>query len=448
MRSDRTRTATQDLSAMGPETTLGLVIAHHPEVRYLDSSVVLDEAERLVLGREGAGFVPDALDDSRISRKHVSVRRRGLSLEVADLGSHNGTTVNGMPAECAVVTPGDVIGIGPVLLLVQEVAASQAVVGHPRLVGTSTALAEALRLVDRFGPTDVPVLILGESGVGKELLGREVHRSSGRAGPLVTVNCATLADGVVQSELFGHVRGAFSGAGRPRRGLVDQARGGTLFLDEIGESSPALQANLLRLVQEREIRPVGSDVTVEIDVRFVFATNRPLAEAVRAGSFREDLYARLNRGVIRMPPLRERREDILPLARHFVTPMNEDPIPLSQGLALALLRHDWPGNARALQGIMERLVLAHGDGESLPSPSWLDAELSEHARVMPPSSSPATPAPGRTKKRFKPTAEELTSLLETHDGNITALAEALGIGRNTVYRWIKRLGLEREGHRN
>jgi len=358
--------------------------------------------------------------------------------------------VNGARVERALLEPGDVIGIGPVLLLVQEVAPGQAVLRHPRMIGASGALGEALRLVERFGPTDVPVLILGESGVGKELLGREVHLASGRSGPLVTVNCATLADGVVQSELFGHVRGAFSGAGRPRRGLVDQARGGTLFLDEIGESSPSLQANLLRLVQEREIRPVGSDVTVEIDVRFVFATNRPLAESVRAGSFREDLYARLNRGVIRMPPLRERREDILPLARHFASEMNRAPIPLSQGLALALLMHLWPGNARALQGIMERLVLAHGDQELLPAPAWLEDAFSEHARagVLADPTPPPEAEPPRPRKRFKPTAEELTALLEAHGGNVTALAEAHGIGRNTVYRWIKRLGLELEGHRS
>jgi transcriptional regulator with PAS, ATPase and Fis domain len=150
-----------------------------------------------------------------------------------------------------------------------------------------------------------------------------------------------------------------------------------------------------------------------------------------------------------MPPLRDRREDILPLARHFATAMNGAPIGLSQPLALALLKHDWPGNARALQGIIERLVLAHGDGESLPAPPWLGEEFSEHARVGIAATVSSQPeeVPKRTKKRFKPDAAELTALLEQYDGNVTALAEEVGIGRNTVYRWIKRLGLELDGHR-
>ena len=163
------------------------------------------------------------------------------------------------------------------------------------------------------------------------------------------MNCATLPDNLVQSELFGHVKGAYSGADRPRRGLVDEARGGTLVLDEIGEASPSLQANLLRLLQEREVRPVGSDRTSIADVRFVAATNRALADEVRSGRFREDLYARLNRCVVRMPPLRERREDILPLARHFIAALAGKMVPLETNLALRLLRCDWPGNARALQ---------------------------------------------------------------------------------------------------
>jgi transcriptional regulator with PAS, ATPase and Fis domain len=276
----------------------------------------------------------------------------------------------------------------------------------------------------------------------------ELHLLSGRRGPLVSVNCATLADGVVQSELFGHVKGAYSGADSARAGLVERARGGTLVLDEIGEASPVLQANLLRLLQEREARAVGSDRVVQVDARFVAATNRDLAPAVRRGSFREDLYSRLNRCVIRVPPLRERREDILPLARHFASQLTGSEVRLASSLALALLRHDWPGNVRSLQGLVERLYLELGDRDPWPVPPWLEEELGQHARfegqegegslVGPASVSP----PEVPRKRTRLEGDELRARLVAHDGNVTLLAEELGVARNTLYRWIRRDGID------
>jgi transcriptional regulator with PAS, ATPase and Fis domain len=404
---------------------------------------VLEDGGKLALGRESRDFVPGALDGGRVSRKHAVVRRRGLRLTLEDLGSRNGTTVNGERIEGKIqLSPGDVIGLGKMLLLVLPVVGLEGPTDHPRIIGRSHALGEVLRSISKVGPAAMPVLILGESGVGKELLAAEIHAASGRPGRLVAVNCATLGDGVVQSELFGHVKGAYSGADRSRGGLVNEARGGTLFLDEIGDASSSLQANLLRLLQEKEVRAVGSDRTQTVDIRFVAATNVPLADAVRSGGFREDLYSRLGRFVLRMPPLRERREDILPLARHFARGFAGRPVRFTQALALALLRHDWPGNVRTLEGLVERLVVEYGDQDELPAAAWLAAEFAGHARFEGAAQAAEAPAPlGRPRKR-KPDADELRAMLDRCDGNVTAVAEELGIGRNTLYRWLKARGVD------
>ncbi len=441
MNSERTQTATQDVGSTGAAPTPGLVIVFHPRRRFLGATRLLGAGKHLLLGRDEDTFVPDALADNRISRRHAEVRCRGRRLTIEDLGSRNGTFVNGARITSSPLSPGDVVSIGKLLLLVTELGDQPTLGDHPRIVGNSVALAEAAALVERVADRDVAVLILGESGVGKELFAREVHRVSGRRGQIVLVNCATLADGVVQSELFGHVRGAYSGAENSRQGLVTAARGGTLVLDEIGNASPALQANLLRLLQEKEVRPVGSDRTSEVDIRFVAVTNSPLVEEVRAGRFREDLYARLNRCVIRIPPLRDRPEDVLPLASHFASQFAEGRlVSLTQPLALALLRHDWPGNVRSLQSIVERLVIEVGDGDELPVPAWLDEELSQHARQQP-DFEPPTPI---LRRRVQLTTDELRQLLERHGGNITTAAEELEVARNTLYRWVKKASIDLE----
>jgi transcriptional regulator with GAF, ATPase, and Fis domain len=261
---------------------------------------------------------------------------------------------------------------------------------------------------------------------------------------LVVVNCAAMSDGVISSELFGHVRGAFSSAEAPRAGLVEEARAGTLFLDEIGDASASLQASLLRLLQEREARPVGADRTVKIDIRFVAATNRPLAQDVRDGRFREDLYARLSRCVVQIPPLCERREDILPLAQHFSEKVAGAKRSLHHRLATALLCHDWPGNVRSLQSTIERLVHESGARDPLALPAWLDEEFAQHARhsAAPPSDNDDTTVPEATMRpRARVSAEDLRHLLREHDGNITAVARVLDVTRNTIYRWIKKLDI-------
>jgi transcriptional regulator with PAS, ATPase and Fis domain len=439
--SDITRTATQDARSAGEAHNPGLIIVHHPEPRYIGATTVLQPRQRLLLGRENEGFVPGALDDERVSREHAILRRQGALLQVSDQDSRNGTWVNGKRVETQQLFPGDVLGIGKTLLLVEDIDPKRLHRPHPRMKGTSAALGKMLERIELVARHDLMVLVLGESGVGKELAAHEVHLRSGRRGKMVSINCATLPESLVQSELFGHARGAFSGADRARRGLVEEARGGTLFLDEIGEASPLLQANLLRVLDVREVRAVGTDEVRKVDVRFVAATNRELVAEVKAGRFREDLYSRMNRAVVQLPPLRQRREDILPLARYFVENFAKKSMPISEALALELLLHDWPGNARTLEGVMQRLVI-EAEADILDMPPWLAEELALHARQIPEADE------ALTVDKAKLDREALSALLRKHGGNVSAVATELSVSRNTLYRWLKREELRPEEHRS
>ncbi|GAB4224893.1 MAG: sigma-54 dependent transcriptional regulator [Acidobacteriota bacterium] len=235
------------------------------------------------------------------------------------------------------------------------------------IVGESPAMRRVFEIVSKVAPSNATVLVLGETGTGKELVAQAIHRHSSRAdGPFVKVNCAALPENLLESELFGHERGAFTGADRQRVGRFELASGGTLFLDEIGTMSAGTQAKVLRVLQEREFERLGGTRTIRADVRILAATNRDLEEAVEAGEFREDLYYRLNVVTIRMPPLRERKEDIVPLARHFLQRFALDLKKPIRGLSPAairvLQRHNWPGNIRELENTIERAVLmADGD---------------------------------------------------------------------------------------
>src|ERR687885_1059922 len=227
------------------------------------------------------------------------------------------------------------------------------------LVGVSAAFVEVMKLVGRVAATSLPVLIAGESGTGKEVVARAIHRRSARADkPFVAVNCGAIPSELIESELFGHVRGAFTGATVDRRGLWQEADGGTVFLDEITETTPAFQVKLLRALQEGEIRRVGSNHTISVDVRVIAASNRDVDRELRDGHFRQDLFYRLNAVTLHLPPLRERREDIMPLARHFAEracPSN-GPISFSRDAVRALVAYEWPGNIRELENAVIRAV--------------------------------------------------------------------------------------------
>ncbi len=309
------------------------------------------------------------------------------------------------------------------------------------LIGRSRGMLAVYKQIAHGAGSDAPVLITGETGTGKELIARALHHHSRRAArPFVPINCGALAEGLLESELFGHVRGSFTGALGDKKGVFEQADGGSIFLDEIGETTAGVQVRLLRVLEQGEVRPVGASRVLTVNVRVVAATNRDLERAVREGSFRQDLYYRLNVIRIAVPPLRDRREDIPLLAAHVLRDVATRGGPLRrlapEALA-SLMSYAWPGNVRELENVLERLALgATGDSlerEDLPAvfrerpPATLEEPLFD-----------GLPSLEQMEKRY------LAHVLETLKGNRTRAAEVLGIDRRTLYRMMERFGMDRE----
>jgi DNA-binding NtrC family response regulator len=320
--------------------------------------------------------------------------------------------------------------------------------GFDQLVGTSDALQRVLELVERVADTDSTVLITGESGTGKELIARAVHWGSRRAERMfVTVNCGAIPEELLESELFGHVRGAFTNAVAAREGRFSLAHGGTIFLDEIGDMSPTLQVKLLRVLQDRTFEPVGSSQTQRVDVRVIAATNQNLTTAIRERRFREDLFYRLNVIPVETPPLRERKDDIPLLVQHFLKKVQEDrrvPACTLDGDALAqLCAHDWPGNVRELENTIERLVVLKGGGAI--GVGDLPASLRE-AAVRSVSPTPTVTSAGlpltATVDRFE--AELIRQALQHTSWNKNQAAKLLEMNRTTLLEKIKKHGLSPE----
>jgi DNA-binding NtrC family response regulator len=301
------------------------------------------------------------------------------------------------------------------------------------VVGRSEAMLQVYKTAARVAATDATVLIQGESGTGKELVARAIHASSPRAQrPFVAVDCGAIAEGVLESELFGHARGAFTGAQATRRGLFEEADHGTLFLDEIGDVGPNLQARLLRALQEGTIRRVGTNEPIAVDVRVVAATNKDLAQAVKDARFREDLFYRLNVVSIRIPPLRDRREDIPLLAEHFAAKHGHpEGAAISPPARELLVAYDWPGNVRELENVVARALALNPSGVITPE------DLPDHVRGARPPASVA----GGLATQDRPTLAELerryaAQVLSETGGNKTRAAEILGIDRKTLYRLL------------
>ena len=312
--------------------------------------------------------------------------------------------------------------------------------GFETLVGQSHQMAEIYKLVARVASLETTVLIQGETGTGKELVARAIHDASARAGrPFVVVDCAALPETLFESELFGHERGAFTGAFAARRGLLEMSAGGTCLLDEIGELTTPLQAKLLRTLQERTIRRVGGNDPIPVDVRVVAATNRDLRKLAAEGEFRDDLYYRLNVVTITVPPLRERSSDIPLLAQHFLETFahrTERPVKRLAPEALALLAaYHWPGNVRELENVIERAVALSSSETLLPD------DFPPHLREA--SRAPRLPAAGMTLEEVK--RWYLNKVLEEAGGNKLRAAELLGIDRRTLYRILERQATEDEG---
>jgi transcriptional regulator with PAS, ATPase and Fis domain len=307
------------------------------------------------------------------------------------------------------------------------------------MVGISCKIRDVLALVQRVAPTASTVLIQGETGTGKELVARAIHRNSPRAmRPFVAINCAALTESLLESEMFGHEKGAFTGAIAQKKGKIEIAAGGTLFLDEISELTAAMQAKLLRVLQEREVEPVGGTRSIKVDIRVIAATNLNLRDAVQAGRFREDLFFRLNVLAITTPPLRQRREDVVPLAVNFLakisTKYNVPPKTLSLEAMSLLVLHDWPGNVRELENAMEHAVVLSKGGEISPE----DLPRSVLQTTVPGDQLEAnySSAVKENKKQL------IVHALEQANGRYVEAARILGLHPNSLLRLIRKLGLK------
>jgi two-component system response regulator HydG len=307
------------------------------------------------------------------------------------------------------------------------------------LVGRSAPMRDLLTRIVRVAPTDVTVLITGESGTGKELIARAIHANSKRATrPFMPVNCAAISESLLESELFGHVKGAFTGAVKLRQGLLEEASGGTFFFDEIGETTPAFQAKLLRVIQEHEIRRVGDNASIPVDVRVIAATNQDLRVAISEKRFREDLFYRLNVVPMTAPPLRDRREDIPILAQHFVTSFNQrngTRRTLTQGAMEKMAAHEFPGNVRELENVVEQAAaLARADPIEAE-----DIFLEQPTEKTPPSGI-------RSLAQEVDEAERsaIAHSLERNEGALERVARELSVSTTTLWRKMKRLGLRKD----
>jgi two-component system response regulator AtoC len=424
----------------------------------------LPRTGEVTIGR-GAGC--DVLiDDPSISRSHLVLSLNEDRILVTDQGGVNGTSLRGVrvPGEVPVaVSANEAITAGDVVLVVQEVRAMRAPMPGPvrpsgplNASGTvpivmEPAMKRLYELAARIARGAIGILLIGETGAGKEVLAEFVHRSSPRAAkPLVRVNCAALTDSLIESELFGHEKGAFTGADRERRGLIEAADGGTVFLDEIGEISAAVQAKLLRVLEERRILRVGASAPRPIDVRFIAATNRDLEAEVAAGRFRQDLYFRLAGAVLAIPPLRDRPSEIEVLARGFteeIAARLELPQPrLGDDVIGALRRHAWPGNVRELRNVIERAILVASGPALQISDLPFDGNATAASRPPGPTASRPAPAPADASLPDELAAIERQRIIDALarcDGNQTRAAELLGLPRRTFIKRLEEYDLPR-----
>ena len=311
--------------------------------------------------------------------------------------------------------------------------------GSARPIGMSKSWLEVLRVIETVAPTESTVLIQGESGTGKEVIARYIHDLSARSeGSFLSINCGALPESLLESELFGHVKGSFTGAVKDKLGLFGAASKGTFFLDEIGETTPATQVKLLRALQHREVIPVGSTEAVPVDTRVVAATNRDLDDEIRAGNFRSDLYYRLNVIAVYLPALRQRQDDIPLLSEHFLhriaSARNESPKRLSDGALSVLMDYTWPGNVRELENALERAVILSTTDEI--GPESLPERITE--RRIEPLVSNRTP-PNPTLEAVE--RAYIMWVLQSENGNKSRAAEALGIDPSTLYRKLTRYGV-------
>lgn len=392
------------------------------------------------------------VEDSTVSRRHCEIRLLEGGYRLRDLGSTNGTRVQGIRVTEAFLEPGTEFQLGRTRMVfcpLQESAEyplsrSEA---FGKLIGRSPAMRRVFYLAETYTPTDSTILIEGETGTGKELLAEAIHANSPRCDkPFVVIDCATLAKDLIESELFGHVKGAFTGATSDRVGAFEHADGGTVFLDEISELSPSLQPKLLRVLERRELRRIGSNQCRRINVRILCATNRNLDLEVNEGRFREDLFFRLSVVRLQMPPLRERREDIPLLVEHFLKEfLGPEAMSQIEGFDRAIeafKRHDWPGNVRELRNVVEIACYSAKRPINLMTALFLGpmrrTESPPEAEHM--ADRPFKEAKSQLIAGFE--KEYIADLLRRCDGNISRAAREAGIERAYLQRLIKKYRLK------
>ncbi len=403
-------------------------------------------AERLA--EQGMRTLDVRIPGRSVSATHARLVRAGASWAIEDLGSTNGTLVNGQRVQRAVLGDDDVFEAGHVLMRVNPMLAMPA--GAPRdvdLRGESgsghltldPSFADDLERTARLAVSRVPIVLIGESGTGKEVLARWLHERNGRSAPFVAVNCGAIPAMLVESQLFGHVKGAFSGAIRDELGHVRAAHGGTLFLDEIADLPKQSQAALLRVLQEGEVTPVGATQPLRVNLRVIAATHQPLEDLVERGEFRHDLFARLAGCVITLPPLRARRDDLGVLIAAILQKIARDRAPtmiFSSEVGQALAAHSWPLNIRELEQCLATSVALAPDGKiKLTHLSRTVVQGGKTANVSTPSAAP--PADADEQLRL-----ELLAQLSRHRGNLAAVARAMGKAPMQVHRWCRRFGID------
>jgi DNA-binding NtrC family response regulator len=422
------------------------------------------EAPAIRIGaRRGADL---EINDAKVSGLHCEIRLDERGYRLVDLDSTNGTYVGSLRVNDCYITPGSVIQLGSTKLRFEPLGESVEVEISPDdrlggMVGRSVQMRELYARLTKISVSDATVLITGETGTGKELVAEAVHEHSARkAGPFVVLDCGSIPQNLIESELFGHERGAFTGATQAHAGAFERAHRGTVFLDEIGELPLAMQPKLLRVLERKEVRRVGGSATNSVDIRVVAATNRDLGVEVNRGRFREDLYYRLAVARLHVPPLRERRDDIPPLIDFFfsVTPGGQG-ARLEPATIELMMKHDWPGNVRELRNVIERAVLLSdataGGGIALSRTAIGGRKSSDANAATTPAAAGAGSDPFAlaidTSIPFKVAKQALVEdferryirrLLDEHSGNISAAARAAGIDRMSIHKMLHRLGLD------
>ncbi len=442
----RTSSGTGGQASPGAARVFQITVAASPTL--VEASVVTLDERALTLGRNPPQSSRRlALVDDQVSGRHAEVVYDAAEdgYVIRDLESHNGLFVDGHAVDRAPLRHGTIFRVGRTLLVCSDrlLHTDEPLAPEwPTLRGMSLAMQRIRGDVERVAPHSIPVLVLGETGTGKELVARELHRRSGRSGPFVAVNCAAIPEALAESELFGHTAGAFTGATQRTDGFFASADGGTLFLDEVAELPASVQSKLLRALGAGEVRPLGRSDARNVDVRVVAATHRDVSTA---GGFRADLLARLAGWTLRLPPLRDRREDILWLARGFAE-RESPPASISTNAAEALLLHDWPRNVRELEMSIVSASVRAGERRVLQCAHFPEA-IGAPMVARTPTRRTEPPLDLVVPRDRAPSLADLRIVLARCDGSIARVADYFGKDRKQVYRWLERAGIDPANHR-